>query len=121
MKHLGLVLLGAAALVLGTIAWRAHEPSRARLIDEERGRDVPAQLSGAVPDGCVVRTLAVEGMCCQSCAPKVYLALAGTAGVREVAVDPILGRAQVVVERALDPARLAAAATFEDYSARVTD
>lgn len=117
MKAATLLLL-VSALVLGLIALRAPEPQAAPplLIRSER---VPYELHGAVPPGSVVRTFAVEGMCCDGCAGKLHAAVSSVAGVEQAAVDSVTGRVQVVVPRELELARIEKALTFDDY--RVTD
>lgn len=106
-----------AALVLGAIAVRAPEPQAAPPVPVVAGA-VPYEIRGEVPADCVVRTFLVEGMCCEGCAAKLRTALLAVDGVTEAAVDSVLGRAQAVVPRDLELARLEAALTFEDY--RVT-
>ena len=84
---------------------------------EDRPETVPVRLSGEVPAGCVVQELDVEGMCCAGCPSKLYSVLAGVPGVEEIAVDPILGRASVVVRDDVDVVSLEGALTFGAYSA----
>lgn len=111
------LLLFLSAVVLGFIALRAPEPQAAPPQLVRSGR-VPYTLSGPVPDGCVVRTLDVVGMCCDGCAGKLHTAVSGVAGVREAAVDSVLGRVLVVVPEDLAVAKLEESLTFDDY--RVT-
>ena len=79
----------------------------------------PVRLSADVPEGCVVRSLEVEGICCDGCGAKLFAALTALEEVREAAVDPILGVAQAVVPAGLDTALLEQALTFSKYSARL--
>ena len=109
-----LVLL--SALVLGYLAKRAPEPEAAPPV-LVRSDAAPYELSGEVPSGDVVRTFAVEGMCCEGCAKKLCDALLDVDGVEEAAVDSVLGHAMVVVPRELEVARLEEALTFENYTA----
>ena len=112
MKHpIATSLVVVSALVLGFIAWKAQAPSYAGPAPETLQR-APSALAGEVPEGCVVRSFAIEGMCCDSCSVKLYAAVKKIPGVREAAVDPILGRAQVVATREVSEAMLAQALTF---------
>lgn len=111
------ILLLLSALVLGTIALRAPEPQAAPP-QPVVGVVVPYELRGEVPAGCVVRTIEVEGMCCEGCAAKLRSALLAVDGVREAAVDSVRGRALCVVPQELEVARLERALTFDDYHAR---
>lgn len=106
-----------AALVLGLIAVRAPEPQAAPPVPVVAGA-VPYEIHGEVPADRVVRTLQVEGMCCEGCAAKLRSALLAVDGVTEAAVDSVLGRAQAVVPKDFAIARLEEALTFDDY--RVT-
>ena len=117
-RSAGILLLLAAGAVLGTIAWKAKEPTYSAPVAPE---NVPFELSGDVPAGCVVRGLDVEGMCCDGCTGKLYDALTALDPVREAAVDPVLERVAVVVPAELDTAVLEAALTFDKYSARARD
>ncbi len=121
MKHAGLLGLLVIGLLLGWIGWRAKEPSWTAPPKEEIPQSVPVALSGEVPEGCVVRRFEVEGMCCKGCPGKLYAHLANVAGVREIAVDPILERAEAVVPADMDVASLEAALTFGQYSARAEE
>ena len=106
-----------AALALGVIAIRAPEPHAAPPAPDVSGA-VPWEIHGEIPPDRVVRTLQVEGMCCQGCAAKLRSALLALDGVSDAAVDSVLGRAQAVVPKDFELARLEGALTFEDY--RVT-
>ncbi len=119
MKRTGLLVLAAAGLVLGWIAWRAQEPTWSAQPVEVLPDTVPAALSGEVPAGCVVRRFEVEGICCAGCPKKLYAHLAQVEGVREVAVDPILKRASAIVPAGLDVVTLESALTFDKYSAKL--
>jgi copper chaperone CopZ len=118
VKRPGLLVLGAAALFLGWIALRAEQPTWSAPPQEVLPDTVPATLSGEVPAGFVVRRLDVEGMCCTGCPKRLYAHLADVAGVREAAVDPILGEVAAVVPAELDVAELEAALTFDKYAAK---
>jgi len=119
MKLLAAALLALAALALAFIAWRAPERTYAPPRVDAAPAHVPVRLSGDVPEGCVVRAFEVEGICCEGCGGKLFAALDTVEGVREVAVDPVLGVASAVVPSDLDPARLEQALTFSKYTARL--
>ncbi len=119
MKYLGISIILLAGAVLGIVAWRAETPDYVppRLV--EAPDRVPVRLSADVPEGCVVRSFEIEGICCDGCGGKLFVALTSLEEVREAAVDPILGLAQAVVPAGLDTARLEQALTFSKYSARL--
>jgi copper chaperone CopZ len=114
MKQLGLLLLLLAGGVLAWLALRADEPS---YVPPRPPDAVPVVLSGDVPAGFAVRTLDVAGMCCTGCSAKLYAALTEVDGVREAAVDPVVGTAQVVVPQEAPIEPLVAALTFDVYAA----
>jgi hypothetical protein len=111
MKLLGPFLLLAAAGVLGWIALRAPERAYVPPVPDEvqAHETVPDRLSGAVPEGAVVRTFAA----------KLHHALASVPGVVEAAVRFEDGTAEAVVAAETDPARLVAALSFDKYKARL--
>lgn len=113
-SHLGLALFLVAGAALGTIAVRAKEPS---YVVPVRPEDIPLCIEGEIPAGQVVRTFAVEGICCSGCAGKLQHALAGIEGVRAIAVDPLRDEVQVLAGTEVDSARLAGALTFDKYVA----
>lgn len=116
-----LILLLAAGCALGWVGLKAvlAGPTEYRPVTlEDRPETVPVQLSGDVPPGYVVRELGVEGMCCAGCPLKLRDALAEVPEVGEVAIDPLLGTAHVVVPADLDVSRVEGAMTFGDYTAR---
>ncbi len=119
MKHLGIGIFLLAGAALGIVAWRAETPDYVppRLV--EVPDRFPVRISADVPEGCVVRSLEVEGICCDGCGAKLFVALTSLEEVREAAVDPILGVAQAVVPAGLDTALLEQALTFSKYSARL--
>ncbi len=121
MKHAGLLGLLVVGLLLAWIGFRAKEPTWTAPPKEEIPETVPVALSGEVPEGFAVRRFAVEGMCCKGCPGKLYAHLANVEGVREIAVDPILKRAEAVVPADMDLASLEAALTFGQYSARAEE
>ena len=121
MKPVGPVVLLLAGLVLGWIALSAEDPSFAVDRPREAPESVPYTLSGHLPPGCVVRALEVDGICCTGCAGKLFLALTDVEEVREVAIDPVLERAEAVVPASLDVAVLEQALTFDKYSAQAAE
>jgi copper chaperone CopZ len=110
---LGLLAVGG---VLAFIALRAPEPTYAVPV---RAADIPLAIQGEIPDGFVVRTFAVEGICCQSCAGKLQGVLAPLEGVARVAVDPLRKEVQALVRAEVDHEELVRALTFDKYSARL--
>jgi len=110
-------LIAAAAVALGVVAWRSKDPHYVAPARAAMPTSVPVTLTGDVPDGSVVRTFEVTGMGCDGCAGKLYDAVTRIEGVGDVAVYPILGRAEVVVAHDVDPATVAAALTFDKYTA----
>jgi copper chaperone CopZ len=105
--------LVAAGLWLGSVALRSKEPTYSA-----PPAGAPAQLSSEVPDGCLVRRFAVEGMCCETCPKKLHAALAAVEGVREAAIDFDAKQASAVVDAGTPVERLLGALTSEKYSAR---
>jgi copper chaperone CopZ len=119
-NSLALLCLLAVGGVLGTVAVRARE--RSYVVPERPApRSIPSALSGEVPPGYAVRTFAVEGICCQGCSSKLHGALMAVEGVREAAVDPLAEVATALVPEQLSTERLAAALTFDKYSAELTE
>jgi len=114
MKFLGLLLL---ALAGGILFWIGRSASHADYVPPRAPDAVPLALTGDVPAGCEVLTLAVEGMCCTNCSAKLYRALVESEGVRAAAVDPTAGRVEVVVAAGTPPADMARVLTFEQYVA----
>lgn len=110
-------LLAVAGLVLGLVILRAEDPTYVPPARAAMPEGVPVALRGEVPRDCVVHTFAVAGMCCEGCAGKLYDAVTHVDGVAEAAIDPVLGRAQVVAAKDTDVDALAAALTFDKYSA----
>ena len=119
MKLLATILVLVSGAVLGVIALRAPEPSYVPLDRDLPPERVPVELSGEVDDGCVVRVFDVEGICCEGCGAKLYQALAGVDGVREIAVDTVLRTASAVVPEELEPALLEGVLTTDKYVARL--
>jgi copper chaperone CopZ len=103
------LLVLAAGGAAAWIALRTPEPTY------QPPREVPSALASQPTEGELVRTLDVEGMCCGSCRPKVYDALAAVPGVREAAVE--VGVAQAIVDAKVEPAELEKALTFDKYVA----
>lgn len=113
MKIAPLILLAAAGGWLGYVALHATEPTYVPPRDAP-----PTELTGEVPAGHVVRTLAVEGMCCSSCPGRLFDAILAIDGVQAAAVDAERSTVSAVVPEALDASTLASALTFGQYSAR---
>ena len=114
VKSLGFVLLAASG---GILLWVGLTATRAEYVPPREPELVPLALTGEVPEGCEVQTFDVDGMCCTNCSAKLYRALVETEGVRAAAVDPSLGRAEVVVPAGTKRAELARVLTFDKYVA----
>lgn len=112
------VLLVAAGLALAWIALRHTLDAGATAPEIQVPSRIPVALTGEVPDGYVVRAFDVQGMCCDSCAAKLYAPLAAIDGVDEIAIDPLSGRVATLVPADLDVGLLTAALNRDDYSAR---
>jgi copper chaperone CopZ len=119
LKPLSLVLLFAAAGVLTRIALKASEPDYVPpSVNTVRAEEVaPTKLSGEVPEGMLVRTFDIEGMCCTGCTAKLFDALEALPDVAEAAVSFESGTAKAVVSTSTDPALLVTALSFDKYSA----
>ena len=114
-RHLGLLGLLAAGLVFGLVALNAKQPTYEVPLAPQA---IPFTLAGEpAPAGFELRTFAVEGICCQSCAGKLERALAPLDGVGRVAVDPVRKEVQAFVRADLASASLVAALTFDKYVA----
>jgi copper chaperone CopZ len=114
MKTPGVLLLLLAG---GILFWIGRSAAPADYVPPRAPDAVPLALTGEVPAGCEVVTLAVEGMCCTNCSAKLYRALVESEGVRAAGVDPTLGRAEVLVAAGTRPEDLARAMTFDAYVA----
>jgi copper chaperone CopZ len=116
---LTVLLLGGAAGVLGWVALRSPQPDYAAptLAEVQAHVPAPTSLVGEVPAGSVVRAFDVEGMCCSGCTGKLYASLRALPEVSQAAVSFEDGTAQVVVPAGLEVERIAAALSFEKYSA----
>ena len=113
MKHLPLVLLIAAGLWLASVALRAKAPTYHAPVTE-----APTRLPDEVPAGFLVRSFAVQGMCCPSCARGLHERLMGVEGVQAAAVDFDASSAQALAAETLSVDRLLEALEFGKYSAR---
>lgn len=118
-KIVPIVVLAAAGGVLAWVALRApepdYEPPAAGVV--QAGQATPAELTGDVPSGMLVRSFDVEGMCCDSCTGKLHAALTALPDVNEAAVSFEASRAQVVVPEDVDVAVLVEALNFDKYTA----
>lgn len=116
-QRLWLVLLVTAGSVLAFVALRAPEPT---YVAPQGAQPVavPLALTQAARPGHVARFFDVQGICCQGCGGKLHGALMALDGVQEVAVDPLRGEVSAWVRADVDDQRLAAALTFDKYSAR---
>ena len=116
-QRLGLAGLVLAGGILAVVALRAPEPTYSA---PRRATPALAPLVLSQPPlpGNVVRTFDVEGICCRGCGGKLREALMALEGVQEVAVDPLKGQVSASVRPDLERERLAAALTFDQYTAR---
>jgi copper chaperone CopZ len=112
------ILLLLAAAVLGTIAVRAREPDYV-VPTRPAPASIPLALEGPAPAGFALRTLHVDGICCQGCSSKLFGALLAVDGVQAAAVDPLKEEASAWVRQDVPVATLEAALTFDKYSAEV--
>jgi copper chaperone CopZ len=121
MKFLPLFILGSTALVLAIVGLRAPARDYVAPTREDVEAHVPAPqtLDGAVPEGCVVRTIEVHGMCCTGCTGKLYARLEQTPGFVKGAVSFKDGLAQVVTTKDADPTAFVAALHFGKYDAQL--
>ncbi len=77
----------------------------------------PSVLTRAPAEGEAEIVLDVHGMCCRGCTGKLYARLMEQPGVRAAGVDLDAGTASALVEASVEPTALAAALTFDKYSA----
>jgi len=111
-------LVALAGLALGLFALRAEEPTYVPpALEPAVVEAAPLAWEGEVPEGASLRTFEVEGMCCDGCAAKLYRRVGDVAGVHGVAIDPILGRAQVVVGDGVEDELVLDAFRFDKYAA----
>ena len=78
----------------------------------------PSVLTRAPAAGEAEVVLDVEGMCCRGCTGKLHARLMEQSGVHVAAVDLDAGTASAVVDSGVPPSDLAAALTFDKYSAQ---
>jgi len=119
MRPVGPILVLLAGLVLGWIALAADGPTFDARTAPEVPENVPAALVADVPEGHVVRTFDVDGICCEGCVGKLYVAVDHLDGVVAAAVDPARKQVETVVPRDYDVAALENALTFDKYSAHL--
>ncbi len=122
MKHptkiaAALVILAGASLAW--VAYRSEDPTYSAPPRSSMPERVPRALAEAPASGELVRTFAVEGMCCAGCTGKLYQRLVEVDGVLEAAVDFETGRAQARVAAQVDPEELLSAMRFEKYEAQL--
>ncbi len=124
MKNIPFLIVLTAAGVLGWVALGAPEPTWVVLEPGTASAaplEVPSRLTEARADGAqeglVVRTVAVQGMCCNGCRGKLYTALLDLPGVDEAAVDFEAGTASVRATPEVVETQLVSALTFDKYSA----
>ena len=77
----------------------------------------PTVLPRAPAEGEAEIVLDVHGMCCRGCTGKLHARLMKQPGVHAAAVDLDAGTASALVEDSVEPTALAAALTFDKYSA----
>lgn len=119
MKPLGIVVLLVAAAATAWIVSTRSGPSYVPPEEAPKAwAPAPTVLTRGPTADEAVAVLDVEGMCCESCTGKLHARLLEQPGVRLAAVDFETGTAQAVVERGTAAAALAAALTFDKYTAR---
>ncbi len=121
MRPLSFLPVVVAAIVLAYVGHRAADPSYVPATLASDVELLPTNLSGDLPEGMVVRSFHVTGMCCEGCVGKLYYALASVDGVREAAVDFHEGTAEAVVPPELDVENLLTALRFDKYSAELAE
>lgn len=122
MKTVSLLPLLLAAVVLAYVGHRAGAPSTyvpASLAADHEA--IPNHLRGDVPEGMVVRSFHVTGMCCEGCVGKLYHSLAAVEGVHEAAVDFQAAKAEAVVPADFGVDTLLTALAFDKYTAEPTN
>jgi copper chaperone CopZ len=121
MKPAGPIIVLLAGLVCAWIALTVEEPTYSAPATADYEGLVPVAIAGEVPEGCVVRSFDIDGICCEGCAGKLFVAMTELDGVRQAAVDTVLKRAEAVVPAEFDVATLQGALTFGKYSATPVD
>lgn len=117
MRLLPIALVLVAGAALAWIAFRAPEPTYEAPRSTEVRATVPIAIHGEPAPGFAVRSYAVGGMCCESCASKLYAALTAVDGVEEAAVDVVTGRAEVLVPADASDEPILSALRFDEYTA----
>jgi copper chaperone CopZ len=117
MKLLLPLILVSAAAGAAVVAYRAPKADYVPPTAEEGAASIPSRLSAPPAAGETVRVIEVRGMCCQSCAGKLYHRLTAVDGVREACVDFDSGTASVRVLEGVPDAELERALSFDKYSA----
>ncbi len=116
---LSTALLLCAALPLGYLSLTEHgRLTAARPVEVELEGPVKRVLDAEAPAGFVVRSLAIEGMCCSGCTGKLAGRLAALDEVQDFAVDFASSSAQALVAREVEVGVLEEALTFDKYVAR---
>jgi copper chaperone CopZ len=119
MKALLPVLLIAAAGGAGWICYTRSAPTYVPPSEPQVAyAPAPSVLTRAPAQGEAAVLLDVHGMCCTSCTGKLHARLMEQPGVHVAAVDFDAGTASAVVDATVEPAALAAALTFDKYSAQ---
>jgi len=119
MKLLLPAIVVCAALTLAVVAFRAPERDYVAPTAEELAvlGDCPTQIAGELPEGCVVHSFTVQGMCCRDCTGKIYSKMKSAPGVVQAAVNFDQRQVDVVVPRDADVAALEKALRFDKYTA----
>jgi copper chaperone CopZ len=115
-NRFGWTLLLVAGAGLGWIALRAPEPTYV-VPAKAAPASIPARIEQDVPEGFVLRTFHVDGICCQGCGGKLYAKALGVEGVSAAAVDTLKQEVAVLVPEDVGDAELLTALTFDKYRA----
>ncbi|MEM7515495.1 MAG: heavy metal-associated domain-containing protein [Planctomycetota bacterium] len=111
------VVLGSAALILGTIAVRATgknvQAEKAFVLPPDQ--PVPTVLVDQAPAGFVIRELEVEGMCCNGCPRTLYERVRNLPEVESAAVSFDDSLVQAVVPLDFPVSKLEEALASDKY------
>lgn len=121
VKILPYAVLSLTAAVLAAIAFRAPERDYVAptAVDVQAHHPAPQSLAEKLPEGCTVRTIEVNGMCCLGCTGKLYERLRATPGFVDGAVSFEEGTARVVMSKNAEPEAFASALRFDKYESRL--
>ena len=105
-----------AGAVLGYVAYSAKEPDYAAPVVPAQAEVVPHEVSEVIPAGMAVRTIRVDGMCCNGCPRGLYEKVLGVDGVAEAAASFDEGTVSAVVPEELPIEALTAVLQSAKYT-----